>query len=620
MQVTQVYPLSDLRSAYESLKTPNCPSLRSCDIKAALLEKYPTEITIESSVHMSKRGSDYVFPSGRALTPDVMKAASSGFGLSKSAVFRSAAYRLHNELLKRQEKKPRPPSPQDILADKDPFSVDTFNFLAWIIDPHAPVSEHGMVSLKSKRKAKKIASMSHNLESLLPNGQPSVDQVLFSLRLHWKTGAREPVDIASSFGYGIPYTDTRFCEDVWAEWDRAQNSNIPSNINPKIYTTVVADNIDFDNKDIGGSQTHNTNVILIQHTSAKDGSKVSLEPHYDFDRRKHRSFKATDSPESTFHCRKVNPPKFHVEELELPDVQYVAASKKTVAWLLCRRRNVDDKTNIVPAWSAFQSLTSKKPELCEVSVGYHPTIPESPTKYDTIYKVLKTTDDIMKELELGFIFLEVDQAIYSKVMDTKFYLLQEKADNLFDNIIVRMGGFHIIICMMRSIYSRFCGFGFTELLAQIGTMGGPGTIEKGLTGGDVKAGIRLYKILFEALYRIKFRYLENSGVIPESEEMRLFLKQIQTARENLNFEEIEKLVNNPIIEYFFATVEGDMANWIDSFLEMVHLLLNIIHFHRIGDWHGFLVAVFKFLAYIFSLKRVHYCRNLTYHYLDMIDQ
>ena len=62
-----------------------------------------------------------------------------------------------------------------------------------------------------------------------------------------------------------------------------------------------------------------------------------------------------------------------------------------------------------------------------------------------------------------------------------------------------------------------------------------------------------------------------------------------------------------------------MANWIDSFLEMVHLLLNIVHFHRIGDWYGFLAAVFKFLAYIFSLKRVHYCINLTYHYLDMRD-
>ena len=55
-----------------------------------------------------------------------------------------------------------------------------------------------------------------------------------------------------------------------------------------------------------------------------------------------------------------------------------------------------------------------------------------------------------------------------------------------------MGGFHIIMCLMRSIYSCFRGFGFTELLAQVGGLGGPGTIEKSLNGGDVKMGIRLH--------------------------------------------------------------------------------------------------------------------------------
>ena len=60
---------------------------------------------------------------------------------------------------------------------------------------------------------------------------------------------------------------------------------------------------------------------------------------------------------------------------------------------------------------------------------------------------------------------------------------------------------------MRSIYSQFCGFGFTELLAQFVTVDGPWPIEKSLTGVDVEMGIRLHEILFEALYRIKFSYL-----------------------------------------------------------------------------------------------------------------
>ena len=98
----------------------------------------------------------------------------------------------------------------------------------------------------------------------------------------------------------------------------------------------------------------------------------------------------------------------------------------------------------------------------------------------------------MTELELGSIFLEVDQAIYTKILDNKFYLLQNTGNNSYEKIIVRMGRFHIIMCLMRFIYSRFCGFGFTELLAQVGGLGGPGIIEKCMNGGDVKMGIRLY--------------------------------------------------------------------------------------------------------------------------------
>ena len=76
-------------------------------------------------------------------------------------------------------------------------------------------------------------------------------------------------------------------------------------------------------------------------------------------------------------------------------------------------------------------------------------------------------------------------------------------------IINRMGEFHITICMMRCIHSRFKGFGFPELLSEVG-LGGSGTIENALKGGDVKGGIRYYKILFEAIFRIK---IEAMGIL-----------------------------------------------------------------------------------------------------------
>ena len=37
-----------------------------------------------------------------------------------------------------------PPTPQRILKDEDPFDADTYNFLAWIVDPNAPIGKNDM--------------------------------------------------------------------------------------------------------------------------------------------------------------------------------------------------------------------------------------------------------------------------------------------------------------------------------------------------------------------------------------------------------------------------------------------------------------------------------------------
>ena len=159
-----------------------------------------------------------------------------------------------------------------------------------------------------------------------------------------------------------------------------------------------------------------------------------------------------------------------------------------------------DDDHVIPAWSAFHSITSRKQSLCEVNVGYLPAITDRPTKYETVCQILKKSNEIMHELELNYIFLEVDQAIYHKVLDVMFQLPDK-----FQNVIIKMRGFHIVLCMMRSIYSRFRGFRLVDLVSLVGGPGGPGTIESALKGGHVKTGIRLYKLLFEAFYRISLK-------------------------------------------------------------------------------------------------------------------
>ena len=94
----------------------------------------------------------------------------------------------------------------------------------------------------------------------------------------------------------------------------------------------------------------------------------------------------------------------------------------------------------------------------------------------------------MKELETDFIFTEADLAIYTKVSDV-ILALKNNREDLFPSIISHMGGFHIGMCMLRTIYSLFKRCGIVQLLSSAG-LGGLGTVKKMLTGGDLKEGIQ----------------------------------------------------------------------------------------------------------------------------------
>ena len=66
---------------------------------------------------------------------------------------------------------------------------------------------------------------------------------------------------------------------------------------------------------------------------------------------------------------------------------------------------------------------------------------------------MQRTIECMNCLNLNYIFLEVDQAIYNKVLQVLF-AYQKKENRKFDKLIVRMGGFYVILCLLRTVYSR----------------------------------------------------------------------------------------------------------------------------------------------------------------------
>ena len=67
-----------------------------------------------------------------------------------------------------------------------------------------------------------------------------------------------------------------------------------------------------------------------------------------------------------------------------------------------------------------------------------------------IFSVVNWSLNVMTELNLKNIILEVDQAIYTRILDAMFRMELDRS-MIFDKVIPRMGGFHVVICMLKTI-------------------------------------------------------------------------------------------------------------------------------------------------------------------------
>ena len=329
-----------------------------------------------------------------------------------------------------------------------------FNLIASIVSSNSTLDENGTVKL-SKVEATKVSKICDDIETLISNAKPSLSQVLLSLNIYRKTGSSEVITDLHRIRHGLSYTETKFMEYKWAEWSESQSKLVPNNIDEDSIATLVADNIDWKNKTFKGEETHDTNSILIQeNTLLKDTERkgIVLQPDYDFDRKTHHSYKSVTTTLDTINfvrgkCKLIEKNEIH------GTTEYEKSSIENFAWGLTRYAASDRGSQIVPSWTGFQKLiyTNKN---TKVLVGYLTTIIAPPTEMRVILSVTIWSLDVMTELNLKNIILEVDQAVYTKILDAMFRM-ELDGSMIFDKIILRMGGFHIVICKLKTIFSRF---------------------------------------------------------------------------------------------------------------------------------------------------------------------
>ena len=88
----------------------------------------------------------------------------------------------------------------------------------------------------------------------------------------------------------------------------------------------------------------------------------------------------------------------------------------------------------IPSWSGFQRLLNHRHQVPKAIIRYLQPITAPPTETNIIFAVINRSFNIIKELDIPHLFLEVDQAIYTKVLDVMFRI-EFHGKQIFDRIV-----------------------------------------------------------------------------------------------------------------------------------------------------------------------------------------
>ena len=118
-----------------------------------------------------------------------------------------------------------------------------------------------------------------------------------------------------------------------------------------------------------------------------------------------------------------------------------------------------------------------------------PFISLPPTEYNTVLSALNYAAEETKKSKQVICFVTFDQALYIKAKD----IVSSNPNGEFSNIIVRLGGFHLLMSYLGSIGYIMEGSGISELWS---TVHGSSSVPHMLSGHAYARAVRAHMLTY----------------------------------------------------------------------------------------------------------------------------
>ena len=276
-------------------------------------------------------------------------------------------------------------------------------------------------------------------------------------------------------------------------------SNIP-NMRKGVVTHSTIDNNDGREDTMTGfGTTHDTNSTLFQLPTVKERTTIPtiLEENdsIDFNLQETDNFAKEILPYNI--GKRIGPPLFTNIDNNPSDLLNHCLEVDLI-WSICGSfQSIFENEEFVKigSWTGYQKLISQYKTLPCIQ-EYLPVV-SSPPEYPVCKEYLDFLIDLLRQLEIPYIFAHADEMVYAKLC----HILWKHKD-IYENIIVLMGGFHQLRVKQRLLFKRYSFRGMKQWCVDAETIA-DGSADQAFEGRHYYRCMRIHKECFDALVQMR---------------------------------------------------------------------------------------------------------------------
>ena len=270
---------------------------------------------------------------------------------------------------------------------------------------------------------------------------------------------------------------------------------------------------------------------------------------------------------------------------------------------------------LVPGWTGFQITIRKDMVILESIISYLDTLDSPATDQKTAFEVLCRGCEIRDRLKLKAVVCVFDQAFYAKAIEIFW-----KNKNVFENLVLMLGGFHLLMMLLGIMGTRYGDGGLRELAVQNEVVA-EGSIERVLEGKNYNRAVCLHKVVYEALFRMLLNKFEASlpahaidifqqkEILIESFNLDLCKDGFERIFMSKEFREWNDLLVTHMNET--KSKRSDLEKFWLTYLDLCELLLNLIFATRSGNWELYLACIEEVIPWAFAHDRHTICKIIA---------